>query len=1649
MNQQDAASAPLIEAILACQAEQLSGTEREHLRHFTREFLGRVAVEDLELRGAAAWAALAGEMRQFASERQAGRAKVRVQNEPAARRDASAPRTIIEIVTDDMPFLVDSVSMAVRKAGLQLHGIIHPVFRVERDANGRLTGLGSADAAVGQAESVMYLEIERVADGAALESLERALVTALEDVRASVGDWESMRARVLELADELADRKLPIDGEGVAEAQAFLRWLGDDNFTFLGYREYEVIQSGNDQVLQALPDSGLGILRGSERAMAPRSLRSLVATSLPHSGAMDAIIVTKTNARASVHRPGYMDYIGVLGFNEEGVPVREQRFLGLFTSSAYMLRPQDVPLVRRKVAAVLRRSGLRHDSHTGKTLRHVIEALPRDELFQGSEDELYDIASGIVALRERPRTRLFLRSDKYGRFHSCLVYMPRDRFSENVRSRIEATLKEALHGERVDSTIQVGESPLASLHLLVRPRGGERVQYDVGELESRLAHLVRNWQDELREALIARHGEEAGLDLAARYGRALPAGYIEEVTPRRAVVDVELAASLTDSDDIRLDLYPSLSRPDTLHFKVFRRGADLILSDIIPLLENMGLRVLAEQLYDMKLEGGLVYIQDITVQPAVACPFGVEQVHEAFQQAFACIWRGDAENDAFNKLLLSARLDWRQIAMLRGYCKYLLQTGVPFSQSYMEATLNHYPAIARLLVELFEAAFDPHRDQTEAGAAASAGECLSHALKLLVDEKSIASDPTFIERLAAARAAPRADQVANLTGAIKFLLGQVRSLDEDRILRAWLGVIGATLRTSYYQLHEGAPAHYISYKFDPGKIADLPRPVPYREIFVYAPRVEAVHLRFGAVARGGLRWSDRREDFRTEVLGLVKAQMVKNTVIVPVGSKGGFYVKRPPVGDRDALQAEGIACYKMFIDGMLDITDNLVDGKVVHPARVVRRDGDDPYLVVAADKGTARFSDIANSISAAHGYWLADAFASGGSAGYDHKGMGITAKGAWESVKRHFRSLGHDAQSEDFRAVGIGDMSGDVFGNGMLRSRHIRLVAAFDHRHVFVDPNPDAAASYVERERLFRLPRSSWADYDAKLISKGGGVFARDLKSVAITPEMREALDVDAGVEALSPTELISAVLRAPVDLLWNGGIGTYVKASSESNADVGDRANNGLRVNGGELRCKVVGEGGNLGFTQKGRIEAALNGVILNTDFIDNSAGVDTSDHEVNIKILFSDAIQRGELDLEKRNILLKEMTAEVERLVLADNYRQNQALTLMEHLAPERMGANAHFIKVLEAEGHLDRQIESLPSAAEIEERKARHQGLTRPELAILLSYSKLELFEQLVHSDVPEDPYLSKELVRYFPHPLQQSFAANMQRHHLKREIIATIVTNSIVNRMDATFVLRMREDTGQTPAAVAKAYTTVREVLDSRALWSEIEALDGKIAESVQIEALLRIWDLQRNLTRWLLNHHGAELDIAALVTRYAPGAAELRKALPAALSAPGQAAHAEAQARWSAQGVPEALAVRLAALPELGAAFDMIEVAEDTQRPIILVAAAFYELGHALDIDDLRQRIESLPVESGWHAQARGSLRDELASQQRALVAQILTAAPADASDPVAAWLERDDPALRFTLDMLAEIRNQEVDYPVASVALRRVAQLVHAVVKAG
>jgi glutamate dehydrogenase len=1644
----ESAGAQPLAQIQAFLATSLPAPKAREAQAFAASLFEHLPNEEYAQRETSEWGRLTLDLMRFFRERHAHAAKVRVFNPTTAEHGWDSTHTAIQIVNDDMPFLVDTVSMAIGQDGTLIHLIMHPVLTVERDPGGHVLAFGAE--ATGTGESIIHLEVDRQAEPERLEALRERIETALSDVRSCVRDFDAMHRRLLELAEGLGERGLPHEDDYIAECADFLRWVADNHFTFLGYRAYETAVVDGVEVLKAMPGSGLGLLRGDESQLPVRPLAMLAARDLPADQLPDVLILSKTNARSTVHHPGYMDYVGVLRVDEKGRAIGEDRFLGLYTSTAYTTRPKDIPLIRTKVDQVFAASRLHRLGHAAKRLQHILETLPRDEIFQSSTEELHRTAMGILHLQERQRTRLFVRRDRYGRFLSCLVYIPRERFTAEIRERIEQTLKQAFDGERIDSQVAVSESVLARLHVVVRPKTGERPQFDVRQIEARLVQIVRNWQDELRELLVHKHGEDRGLKLAQRFGRALPMGYIEAVTPHVAAADVEAAAALRDSRDVRLELYRPRRKSDgALRFKVFRMGAPIALSDALPMLENLGLRVLSEHPYTMQVPGIEIHIQDFEVEALVPLGEDLAQVRERFQDAFEQVWRGRAENDGLNRLVLGANLSAREVSVLRGYLKYLLQTGIPYSQAYMERAMVAHPVTTRMLMELFAARFDPKR--CDPATAQEARRRMEREFGSLMGEELRARLPAVIGTTLDGYVHPREAQIQTLAQVIDDLLDLVSSLDEDRILRAFKDTILATLRTSAWQRDEdGRAKDGIAFKFDSSKVPGLPKPIPFREIFVYSPRVEGVHLRMGMVARGGLRWSDRKEDFRTEVLGLMKAQQVKNTVIVPVGAKGGFYVKQPPLGgDRDAVLAEGVACYRTFISGLLDVTDNIVDGAVLPPPDVVRHDGDDPYLVVAADKGTATFSDIANSISEDYGFWMGDAFASGGSKGYDHKKMGITAKGGWESVKQHFRALGKNCQTEDFTCVGIGDMSGDVFGNGMLLSRHIRLIAAFDHRHIFLDPNPDSARSFAERERLFALPRSSWADYDATRISAGGGVYPRSAKFIPISPEVRAALGLAEEVTQLTPAETMKAILKAPVELLWNGGIGVYVKASSESHDECGDRTNNAVRVNGSELRCRIVGEGGNLGLTQRGRIEFAMAGGLLNTDFIDNSAGVDTSDHEVNIKILLNAAMSAGALDGAARDQLLVEMTDEVERLVLFDNYRQNLAISLMQALSVPRLGSKQHFVRTLEQQGLLDRGLEFLPTDQEFEERKAKGQGLTRPELSILLSYSKIVLYRQLLESDVPEDPYLSKELQLYFPTPLRERYSELMEKHRLRREIIATQVTNSIVNRMGSTFVLRMAEDTGEQPAAIAKAFTVAREVLRAREWWAEMDRAE-EVPEQVRLEVTLAIWNLLRNLTRWLLQLPGSRLDIAELVERFAPGFEQLNASLDDVIPPSYKQRYDEQEQAFVAAGYPATMARRIARMPVLNAAFDVIDLARERGVAIDEAARVFFELGDALYLRWFGEAIETLPVSGRWHANARGVLRDELFAQRRTLAANLLSQPATPGMSRVQAYVASGDPVLANTMAMFSELRTQQsVDYPTISVAVRRLGQLVAALSRQG
>ncbi|MCX4881168.1 NAD-glutamate dehydrogenase [Streptomyces sp. NBC_00847] len=1605
--------------------------DRDTVLAFLQRYYLHTAPEDLSDRDPVDIFGAALSHYRLAENRPQGTANVRVHTPTVEENGWTCSHSVVEVVTDDMPFLVDSVTNELTRQGRGIHVVIHPQIVVRRDVTGKLIEVLSAQSGGdlphdAHTESWIHVEIDRETDRGDLKQITADLLRVLSDVRETVEDWDKMRDAALRMADELPAEPVASElrEQDVEEARELLRWLGADHFTFLGYREYELRE---DDSLAAVPGTGLGILRSDPQHAADEShpvspsFERLPADARAKAREHKLLVLTKANSRSTVHRPSYLDYIGVKKFDADGNVVGERRFLGLFSSAAYTESVRRVPVIRRKVEEVLERAGFSPNSHDGRDLLQILETYPRDELFQTPADELEAIATSVLYLQERRRLRLYLRQDEYGRYYSALVYLPRDRYTTGVRLRIIDILKEELDGTSVDFTAWNTESILSRLHFVVRvPQGTELPELsdaDKERIEARLVEAARSWADGFAEALNAECGEEKAAELLRKYGSAFAEGYKADHTPRAAVADLVHLEQLSEAQaasgkDFSLSLYePVGSSPEERRFKIYRRGEAVSLSAVLPALSRLGVEVTDERPYELRCsDRTTAWIYDFGLRMPKSPNGGGDYLgddgRERFQEAFAATWTGKAENDGFNALVLSAGLDWRQAMVLRAYAKYLRQAGSTFSQDYMEDTLRNNVHTTRLLVSLFEARMSPDRQR--------AGREIVDAL---------------LEEVDAA-------------------LDQVASLDEDRILRSFLTVIKATLRTNFFQEAAGGKPHaYVSMKFDPQAMPDLPAPRPAFEIWVYSPRVEGVHLRFGKVARGGLRWSDRREDFRTEILGLVKAQMVKNTVIVPVGAKGGFVAKQlpDPSVDRDAWLAEGIASYKTFISALLDITDNMVAGEVVPPADVVRHDEDDTYLVVAADKGTATFSDIANGVAETYNFWLGDAFASGGSAGYDHKGMGITARGAWESVKRHFRELGVDTQSEDFTVVGIGDMSGDVFGNGMLLSEHIRLVAAFDHRHIFIDPNPVAETSYAERRRVFELPRSSWADYNTELISAGGGVFPRTAKAIPLNSHIRQALGIEGKVSKMTPADLMKAILQAPVDLLWNGGIGTYAKASTETQADVGDKANDPIRVDGADLRVKVVGEGGNLGLTQLGRIEFARNGGKINTDAIDNSAGVDTSDHEVNIKILLNGLVADGDMTVKQRNKLLAEMTDEVGHLVLRNNYAQNTAIANALAQSKDMLHAQQRYMRHLVRSGHLDRALEFLPSDRQIRERLSAGQGLTSPETAVLLAYTKITVADELLHTSLPDDPYLRGLLHTYFPAALREKFTDQIDGHPLNREITTTVLVNDTVNTGGTTYLHRLREETGASLEEIVRAQTAARAIFRSAPVWDAVEGLDNQVEAAVQTRIRLHSRRLVERGTRWLLNNRPQPLQLAETVEFFAERVElvwqQLTKLLRGADLEWWQQIHDE----LTGAGVPDELATRVAGFSSAFPALDIVSVADRMGKEPMDVAEVYYDLADRLHITQLMDRIIELPRSDRWQSMARASIREDLYAAHAAVTSDVLAVGNGSSTPEqrFKAWEEKNAAILGRARSTLDEIQGSETfDLANLSVAMRTMRTLL-------
>ena len=1607
-------SSTLIAQVDEIISKKLSKTQAELVSKFSSNFYNSVAEADLIQRSPDELYASILSLWHFCQKSvTASKGLIRVSNPNIEEHGWQSKHTVIELLYTDMPFMVDSIRMELNRLGLNSHLMIHQPFAFKRNKTGKVTDISvirdDSDTTV---ETPIYIEVDRESDAERLVALKDAIEKILSDVCITVSEWQPMKEKMAQVIVEVSNSPYPKSKDSLNEAMDFLRWIDEDHFTYMGYRYYDFKIKKGDTLLTPQPENSLGLKRVKDKkqheymmSSLPRPAQRIVQNNT------DILIVSKTSTLSTVHRPAYIDYIGVKHFDGKGKVIGEHRFYGLFTSAAYNLTPASIPLLRQKVKDVIGQSNLSTKGHDARTLANILETYPRDELFQIETLRLLSISMGILHMQERPTVKLFIRPDPFGRFFSCLVYVPKDVYTTKLRIHITKILKRHFNGlGDVQHTTYFSESILARTLYQINVQDMDTIKYDFNAVERELTEACKTWYDKLNEPLCSVFTDEQGIRLGNLYKDAFPVSYQEDTNSLAAVNDIRHLEKLSDHNKLAMMLYqPQEEEQNRLRFKLYNLDQPASLSDVLPMLENMGCNVIGEIPHKITANDGRVrWIMDfyLSVDNIDAQKF--DEIKDNFQETFANVWSGDAEDDAFNCLILSANMNWREVSMLRGYAKYLLQIGFNLSQAYIEETLIKHSNIARQIVDLFNLRFGLQHDQ------------------------------------------PSIDDYRRAAGKVRQSLDSVDNIDEDRILTRYIDVISATVRTNFFQTGiNQEPKNYISFKLTPAKIPEVPKPVPMFEIFVYSPRVEGVHLRGGKVARGGLRWSDRREDFRTEILGLVKAQQVKNSVIVPVGAKGGFFCKRQHLlSDRDAIYQEGIACYKTFIKALLDVTDNYVDNDIVHPTNVIRYDEADPYLVVAADKGTAAFSDIANGISEEYSFWLGDAFASGGSVGYDHKKMGITARGAWESVKRHFREMDIDCQTTDFTCIGIGDMAGDVFGNGMLLSKHTRLVAAFNHLHIFLDPNPNAAKSYQERERLFKLPRSSWEDYDDRKISIGGGIFSRSAKSIELSPQVRELVGTDK--KQMSPDELINLLLQAEVDLLWNGGIGTYVKASHESNSEVGDKANNGLRVDGNQLRCRIIGEGGNLGFTQQGRIEYMLNGGRCNTDFIDNAGGVDCSDKEVNIKILLNQIVDNGDMTIKQRNKLLADMTDEVAKIVLNDNYMQIQSISITESRSKATLKEYMRFINHMEKTGMLDRGLESIPSDDQLLERKAKGYGLTRGSLSVLLAYGKMELKEKLCVPEITNNPYYTKLLHNYFPEPLRNKFKSAMETHRLRNELIATELANSMVNFMGSNYAYRINDETGATLVEVAACFSIAMEIFDIYTLWDEVRALDNKISTTVQHEILSRTQRLIRRATRWFLRHGDRSIPMQDYITYFKDDISNLSDTVSGVLEKREERELDGITQKYIKSGVPERLAKRVTYLSTLFSGLDIVEMSKTSAEDTNVVAEIYYKLGAKLELHWFLDQIVLQPVENHWQAFARSAFREELDWQQRGLTLTILqlTESSSDPEQRLQGWIASNKDLLERWQTMVADFKSTSShEFAKFSVALRELLILVQRCVK--
>ena len=1513
--------------------------------------------------------------------------------EPAFKADKDAVTnqiTIIELHNINKPFLVDSIMGELQQAGLGIHLVLHPIMNVERDSNGEVVAFKERkDVQTNpllKRESLIHVHISRISDSQKKKDLQKTLDSILDNVDSVVDDWKPMLLRLEETIAILKITPPPLPEGDVTETVEFLRWLVDNNFTLLGMREYTFDSTTEEGDLVRTQRDGLGLLRNPEVRVLRRGNELVTMTPEIRDFLMrpEPLFITKANVKTKVHRRTYMDYIGIKRYDDEGKLTGELRIVGLFTNTAYNRSVMNIPFLRRKVESIIDMAAVDPSGHSGKAMLNVLENYPRDELFQTDSETLLYHSQEILRLHQRPRVRVLSRVDKFNRFVSCLVFVPRDRYNTEARIEIGQLLKDVYEGRLSAVYPEFPDGPLARVHFIIGRSGGKTPSPSRTILEDAINSIVRTWVDSLCKVVKAKNSIRTASRLIDRYCVAFSDAYRDTFSPETAMDDIAIMEGMDGTHDTAIQFYRKERDQDhRITLKIFHQGMPIPLSQRVPILENMGFQVIDERSYEIApLDSDRKYwLHDMDLERASGKPIPFKDVQDDLESCFLAVWNGQAENDGYNKLSMAADLPWRDITVLRTISRYLRQVRIPYDQDYMWETLNTYPDLAALLVHLFHAKFDPAQNK-------------------------------------------RADECNRLSNGILTALEQVSNLDDDRILRKFHGVIQATLRTNFYQrTPESTYKPTLSLKLDPRAMEDMPEPKPFREIFVYSPRVEGLHLRFGKVARGGLRWSDRPQDFRTEVLGLVKAQQVKNAVIVPVGSKGGFVPKHLPTeGGREAFMAEGIETYKLFISALLDVTDNLEGHSILPPENVTRHDDDDPYLVVAADKGTATFSDIANGISESYGFWLGDAFASGGSAGYDHKKMGITARGAWEAVKRHFREMDRDIQSEPFTAVGVGDMSGDVFGNGMLLSKETRLIAAFDHRDIFIDPDPDPAKSWKERKRVFDLGRSSWRDYDESLISKGGGIFSRSEKSISLSKEVKAVLGISK--TKVTPQELMKAILMAPADLLWFGGIGTYIRASSETDADADDRANDAIRVTPKELRVKVIGEGANLGVTQRARIEFDHLGGRCNSDAIDNSAGVNSSDMEVNIKIAFGAAIRENKIDLDGRNKLLVEMTENVSELILRNNYLQTLSISLTELRGMEDFGYQRRLMERLEEAGELDRTVEFLPDNEALKEARKKGQPLSRAEMGLLLAYAKNSLYEELLHSDFPDESYLEHELMHYFPEKMREAYAEEIKSHRLRREIISTVISNSMINRGGATLIPRIADKTGASAKDIARAYVTVRDSFDLPALNASIDALDNKISGAVQLELYGEIQKLLLGNIQWFMRNIPSATPIAETVALYKKGIGTLSgnmdKYLPAYLT---ELVQSETR-KFEQKNIPSELAARIARLFLIADIPDMVLIAEKSQHSLNEVAEAYFAVAGHFNIGRIDEIAEDLDVSDYYEGLALDRVRDSIASAHNQMTAYILGLASKDQSG-MEIWLEQEADAIKRTVKSVNTITQSD------------------------